>query len=136
MKHIRNHLLGLMSLLAVVATPLTVSASAAALSSPIVAASQSAKEACQGIGLSGSGCSDSSGLNSLVKTIVNILSAIVGVAAVIMIIISGMRYVTSGGDAQKVSGAKSALIYAIVGLLVVAMAQILVHYVLGHVQGS
>jgi hypothetical protein len=47
-----------------------------------------------------------------------------------MVIISGFKYVTSGGDPQKVSGAKSTLIYAIVGLIVVALAQILVHFVL------
>jgi len=70
-------------------------------------------------------------LSNLAKTVVNILSLIVGVVAVIMIIIGGFRYITSGGESGNVSGAKNTLIYAIVGLLIVALAQLIVHFVLG-----
>jgi len=49
---------------------------------------------------------------------------------VIMIIVGGFRYITSGGESGNVSGAKNTLIYAIVGLVIVALAQIIVHYVL------
>ncbi|HEY1064365.1 MAG TPA: pilin [Candidatus Saccharimonadales bacterium] len=62
--------------------------------------------------------------------IVNILSMIVGVIAVVMIIVGGFRYITSGGDSGNVSGAKNTLIYAIVGLVIVALAQFIVHFVL------
>jgi hypothetical protein len=48
-----------------------------------------------------------------------------------MIILGGLKYITSGGDAQKVASAKSALIYAIVGLVIVALAQAIVRFVLG-----
>ncbi len=70
------------------------------------------------------------GLNDLVKKIVNILSAIVGVIAVIMIIIGGLKYITSGGESSNVSGAKNTIIYAVVGLIVVALAQFIVRFVL------
>src|SRR3990167_1637114 len=40
-------------------------------------------------------------INSTIQTFINILSAIVGVIAVIMIIVAGYRYVTSGGAAEK-----------------------------------
>jgi hypothetical protein len=89
----------------------------------------SKQEVCQGAGI-GKACNGASGLNGVVNSILNLLSVIVGVAAVIMIIISGFRYITSGGDASKVGGAKSALIYAIVGLVIVALAQVIVHFVL------
>lgn len=69
-------------------------------------------------------------LGGLLKNIVNILSIIVGVVAVIMIIIGGFRYITSGGESSNVSGAKNTLIYAIVGLVIVALAQFIVHFVL------
>jgi len=61
------------------------------------------------------------------------LSVIVGVAAVIMIILSGLRYITSGGDASKVGAAKSSLIYALIGLVIVALAQVIVHFVFAKV---
>src|SRR4051812_24280059 len=60
----------------------------------------------QGIGQTGSDCSGS-GVNDFVKTIVNVLSIVVGIAAVIMIIYSGLRYVTSGGDSGKLTNAKN-----------------------------
>ena len=68
---------------------------------------------------------------SAIETTINILSWIVGVAAVIMIIISGFRFVTSGGDANATKSARSGIIYAVVGLIVVLLAQALVWFVLG-----
>jgi heme/copper-type cytochrome/quinol oxidase subunit 2 len=68
--------------------------------------------------------------NDLVETVVNILSVIVGVVAVIMIIYAGFRYVSSGGREDAVKGAKNTILYAIIGLVIVALAQIIVHFVL------
>jgi hypothetical protein len=68
--------------------------------------------------------------NSIVADTVNLLSAIVGVLAVIMIIYAGFRYVTSGGSDEAVKGAKNTILYAIIGLVVVALAQIIVHFVI------
>lgn len=82
-----------------------------------------------GIGETGSKC-DGSKVTSTVATFVEILSIVAGIVAVIMIIISGLRYITSGGDSSKVAAAKSSLIYALVGLAVAALAQLLVRFVL------
>jgi hypothetical protein len=68
-------------------------------------------------------------LRTIFATIVNVFSIIVGAAAVIMIIYGGFRYITSGGDSGRVGNAKNTLIYAIVGLIIVALAQFLVRYV-------
>jgi uncharacterized membrane protein len=68
--------------------------------------------------------------NDLVATIINIISVVVGIVAVIMIIYAGFRYVTSGGKDDSVKGAKNTILYAIIGLVVVALAQIIVHFVL------
>lgn len=84
-------------------------------------------------GGSSSGCSGGAGtgsLNKLLTQAVNIFSAIVGVVAVIMIIAGGLKYITSGGDSNKVGAAKNTLIYAIIGLVIVALAQVIVHFVL------
>ncbi len=69
-------------------------------------------------------------VNNLITTVINVFSAVVGVAAVIMIIWSGFRYITSGGDSNKVSGAKNTIIYAVIGLIIVALAQFIVKFVL------
>jgi hypothetical protein len=86
-------------------------------------------EVLNGIGESGNDC-DSSGVNSVFHGIVVLISFIAGIIAVIMIILAGIRYITSAGDPNKVSGAKNTLIYALIGILVAALAQILVHFVL------
>jgi hypothetical protein len=59
-----------------------------------------------------------------------IIAIFVGVAAVIVIIVSGLRFVTSSGDPSAVASARQALIYAIVGLVVAAAAQAIVSLVL------
>ncbi len=72
-------------------------------------------------------------INNLIHTIINLLSVVVGVVAVIMIIVGGLRYITSGGSDTSVTGAKNTILYAIIGLIIVAMAQILVRFVLSKV---
>ncbi len=80
-----------------------------------------------------SSASASHSLTNVIQSVVNLLSVIVGVAAIIMVVISGFKYVTSGGDSNNVATAKRTLIYAIVGLVIVALAQFIVHFVLTNV---
>jgi hypothetical protein len=88
-------------------------------------------EVCAGAAITGANCSDGGkGLNGVVAAIINILSVVIGIAAVVMIILAGFKYITSGGDPSGVKSAKDSLIYAIVGLVVVAMAQTIVRFVL------
>jgi len=68
--------------------------------------------------------------NNIIKTVINLLSIIVGIVAVIMIIWGGFKYITSGGDTTKVSSAKTTILYAIIGLIIVALAQLIVRFVL------
>lgn len=69
-------------------------------------------------------------LKALAAKVVNIISLIVGIVAIIMIIYGGFRYITSGGSSERIGGAKNTLIYAIIGLIIVALSQFIVHYVL------
>jgi hypothetical protein len=88
---------------------------------------------------SASDCSTSDAterINNLIRTIVNLLSAVVGIVAVIMIIFGGLRYITSGGNDSSVSGAKNTILYAIIGLIIVALAQVLVRFTLNKVTNS
>lgn len=65
----------------------------------------------------------------LIDTLVDVLLYIVGALAVIMIIVGGIMYTISGGDAGKVTKAKNTLTYAIVGLFVAFIAFALVNWV-------
>jgi hypothetical protein len=69
-------------------------------------------------------------VNTMVATIINIFSWIVGVVSVIMIIWGGFKYITSGGESGGVTSAKNTILYAIVGLVIVALAQVIVKFVL------
>lgn len=75
-----------------------------------------------------------SSVNKIIKTVINILSFVVGVVSVIMIIIGGLKYVTSGGDSNSISSAKNTILYALVGLVIVALAQVIVMFVLNRVK--
>jgi hypothetical protein len=88
--------------------------------------------ACQGINANlGTNCtSGGTDLKKVLAAVLRILSVAAGIASVIMIIISGMKYITSGGDSNSVASAKRTLIYALVGLIIVALSQSIVKFVL------
>jgi len=71
-----------------------------------------------------------------IKNIVNVLLFILGAIAVIMIIIGGIRYTTSNGDASATKGAKDTILYAVVGLVVAILAYAIVNFVLGAFSGK
>lgn len=99
---------------------------------------ESKNAACQGLAAGSAGCNDTagSGVDSLVNTAVDILSWIVGVAAVIMIVFAGFKFITAAGDSSKIASARSTLIYAVIGIAVVVTAQVLVGFVVGEVNGT
>jgi hypothetical protein len=68
-------------------------------------------------------------INSTIASIVNLLSVLVAIIAVIMLIFGGFRYITSGGASDKVKGAKDTILYALIGLVIVALAQAIVRFV-------
>lgn len=81
------------------------------------------------------GCKDSSvkgsgeKLDDLITTAINIFSVIVGIIAVVMLIYGGLRYITSAGDSGRLTGAKQTIIYAIIGLIIVAFAQFVARFI-------
>ena len=130
-KKLRTSLTSVLSAAILVAVPLAVPA--------VASAADIQGSLCGGadLNVNSSGCDDTTDgtdkINSMITTIVNIFSLVVGVVAVIMIIVGGFRYITSGGDSNNVSGAKNTIIYAIIGLVIVALAQLIVKFVLNKV---
>lgn len=119
-------------LLFAVSVPATVGAACNALSNQIA---KGASQATPGNGAGGTvdcgaAAGGTEGLGKLARNVVNIFSFVIGAIAVIMIIYGGFRYITSGGSSEGVGAAKNTLIYAIIGLIVVALAQVIVQFVL------
>lgn len=69
-------------------------------------------------------------LMETVSTIVNVILGVVGFIAVVMIIIGGISYTTSAGDASKVKKAKDTILYGVVGLVIALLAFAIVNFVL------
>lgn len=94
----------------------------------------------QGTCLTTSGCDapqdTTTTVNNTVALVINIFSWIVGVISVIMIIWGGFKYITSGGDSNNVTAAKNTILYAIIGLVIVALAQVIVRFVIGTATGG
>ncbi len=77
-------------------------------------------------------CQDNEGqdVGDVINTVVNILLFIIGAVSVIMLIVGGIRYVTSGGDGSAVTAAKNTILYSIIGLVVALLAFAIVNWVL------
>lgn len=74
---------------------------------------------------------DSSGdqVGGIIKTIVEVLLMAVGAISIIMIVIGGILFALSSGDAQKAAKARSTILYAVVGLIVSVFASAIVNFV-------
>src|SRR5690242_5987264 len=70
------------------------------------------------------------GKNGLFIGISNILAIVAGLTAVIIIIVSGLKYVLAAGDPAKTKGAKDSIIGAVIGLVVIGLADSLITLVL------
>ena len=64
-------------------------------------------------------------ISNIGQLVVNTLSVIVGIVAVIMIIFAGFKYVTAAGDSNAINSARNVLIYAIIGLAIAVVARLI-----------
>ena len=76
------------------------------------------------------------GTAGIFTTVTNVLLFVVGAVSVIMIIIGGLRYVTSGGNSSNVSAAKNTILYAVVGIVIALLAYAVVNFVIGSFSGG
>lgn len=71
--------------------------------------------------------------SATIQNVVNVLTMIVGIAAVIIITINGLRFITANGDSGQITAARNGVIYALVGLIIAAMAQVVVRFVVNRI---
>ena len=96
--------------------------------------------ACSGGGANSAVCQDSGsstnpwlGSNGFLFKISAFIALIAGAAAVIVILISGLSFITSGGDSAKAQRARGSLIGALVGLVVIVLSETIIGFVLSKV---
>lgn len=76
------------------------------------------------------GIPEQGNLLNYILAIVNIALALIAVGAGIFIIIAGVRYISSMGDPGDTKKAKDAIIYAVIGLIVVGLSAVIVNTIL------
>ena len=67
------------------------------------------------------------------NTILNVALGLIGFVAVVMIVVGGLQYTTSSGDAGKVTKAKNTIMYGVIGLVVALLAFAIVNFVLTNI---
>jgi len=69
--------------------------------------------------------------DSLLVNVLNTVYIWAGIISVIVIIVGGYLYVTSGGNASNIKRAKDAILGAAIGLIIIIMAFTITQFVLG-----
>ena len=85
--------------------------------------------------IDGVGKSDTNLVGS-VTTILNAVIGVLGLVCVVVMIIGGVTYMTSSGDAAKVKKAKDTILYGLIGLIVCVLAFAIVNFVISNIIGQ
>lgn len=72
----------------------------------------------------------------LIKGIYNFFEVFIGSISVLMIVIAGFRMVTSGGKEETIGKAKKQITYAIVGIVIIGMAEFVIKGIVFPAQGT
>lgn len=65
---------------------------------------------------------------SVIDTIINLVLSISAAVALLIIVIAGFRYIVASGDPQRTAEARKTIIYASIGLAVIAAAYSIVTF--------
>jgi len=84
------------------------------------------------------GCYGNAGGNiqNAVTVALNAIIGALGIVAVIFIVVGGVNYMTSAGDAGKVEKAKKTILYAAIGLIICALSFAIVNFIIGGILGQ
>ena len=93
-------------------------------------------EITSGMNATSAGTSTPTNANVVIKNVTNTMFFIIGAVSVIMLIYGGIRYTTSGGNANSVTAAKNTIMYSIVGLVIAILAFAVVQFVVNQVMES
>jgi hypothetical protein len=81
----------------------------------------------------GNTCNKST-LDQIFAGIADTLIFVVGAVSVIMIIVGGLRYVTSNGDSKQAESARNTILYAVIGIIVAIASYAIVTFVTANIK--
>lgn len=73
---------------------------------------------------------------NLIQLAINLLFVFGIILAIVFILVSGIQWIMSGGEKQKLQNARNRLIYSIVGLIVIAIAFVIVNIIVTLLGGN
>lgn len=79
------------------------------------------------------------GGSDIAPVIIGILNGVVGLLAVVcvvVVVIGGVNYMTAAGDSNKVKKGRDTILYAIIGLIICALAATIVNTVIVNLLGN
>lgn len=74
--------------------------------------------------------------DSMITNLIQWVIGIAGVVAAIFIVIGAWSYITSAGDPNKLQKAKTTIMYALIGLVIVALAELLTAFISGMISDA
>ena len=82
----------------------------------------------------GSACNTGTTVPGILKAVVNALIFIIGAVSVIMIVVGGLRFVLSNGDAKAAEAGRQTVLYAIIGVILAIASYAIVQFVITNVK--
>lgn len=84
-------------------------------------------------GVSGLGAGD---LPSTIASIINVVLGFLGIVAVVIILLGGFKWMTAGGNDDKVKEARKLMIAGVIGLVIVLSAYAIAYFVLQQISAA
>lgn len=78
---------------------------------------------------------DNASFNQVITGIINVALYVGGGIAVIFLIYGGITYVTAGGDQEKATQARTIIVNAIIGVIIIALALVIIRWVTTAITG-
>jgi len=72
------------------------------------------------------------GSDGIINVAINLIALIAGIAAIVLIVIGGIKYTISRGNAEDIQGAKRTITYAVIGLVIIVIAKLIISYVISN----
>jgi hypothetical protein len=79
---------------------------------------------------------DGKSLLEVISAVINLAFAMAAIVAVIYLIIGGYSYVTAGGNPEAVEMAKTTIVNALIGLLVILVSYLIVGFVMNQLNAD
>lgn len=79
---------------------------------------------------------DGQGVEVTIGNIIQAIIGILGLVCVVIVIIGGINYMTSSGDANKVKKAKDTILYGVVGMAVCVLAFAITTFIINAINGA